>query len=179
MAKQEHYFPEQEMIMDSLAHVISQKETLYANIKRMIDGYWTWFNAENKNISKLKKVGLTELNISNVAPVIEPRKSGESVTYYILWKNHQKKFRNNIKKSKGASKGPSIRLHDHDSLKIKQVLLNKCKWDAPKAIALETRFEYMRASLKGFHESEVRLRAAARKIERLSTKTTETPLGES
>jgi hypothetical protein len=178
MAKQEHCFPEQTMIMESLTHVLSQKETLYTNIKRIIDGYWSWFNAENKNIAKLQKVGLTELDISNVAPVIESRKNGDIVTYYILWKNHQKKFRNNVKKSKGSSSSPSIRLHDYDSLKIKQVLRNKCKWDAPKAIALETRFEYMRVSLKGFHESEVRLRSAARKLESLSTKTTDTTLGE-
>jgi len=167
------HFPDQAIIFDSLEHVITQKEILRASIKRTIDGYWSWFNAENTNIAELRKVGMTKLHVSNIAPVIESRQSGESVLYYILWKSHKTTFRKNIKKGNANTNSPSIQLHNHDSLKIKAMLNNKCSWDAKKAVSYESHFEYLRAGLKGLHEAEVRLRSAARKIQKISTQLSE------
>ena len=157
-----------ELILDGL---LASKENLVAESQTLVHQYWHWFNNENTNISELRKVGMTELDVSDIAPVIEKKPSREIVAYYIIWKKHPSRFRKNMKKSHSKRKGASIPMHSYSSTTISDVLNNKCTWDKSRALDYEKKFEASRVAIKATHEAEIRIRAAKRKLINLITVT--------
>jgi hypothetical protein len=155
-----------------LLNLSAEKELLALNAKKLVSKYWHWFNNENTNIAKLRRVGMTELSVSNIAPVLEKRKSGDLLIYYLVWKNHNKQFRSNIKKGCSPKNNASVPIHSYTSKKIRSVLQNRCTWNAPKAIEYENQFELIRVALRGIHDAEVRMRATSRRLNQLNTDTT-------
>jgi hypothetical protein len=157
-----------QLILDGL---VASKENLVAEAQTLVHQYWHWFNNENTNISRLRKVGMTELDVSNIAPVIEKKPSREIVAYYIIWKKHPSRFRKNMKKGDSKKKGASIPMHSYSSRTISDVLKNKCTWDKSRALDYEKKFEASRVAIKATHEAEILVRAARRKLINLNTVT--------
>jgi hypothetical protein len=163
---------EAEIVEGVVNNLLTQKESLRVFAKMLVGEYWDWFTNENKNISKLRKVGMTDLNISSIAPVVEARKSGESTSIYIIWKNHSATFRSRLKNKAGKKLNASIPLHAYASRTIPATIRSKCGWETNKALEYEAKFELIRTALKGLHESEVKLRAASRRINKLNAENT-------
>lgn len=150
--------------------VSAEKEELIGHSRQMVSSYWDWFNERNTEIANKRKVGDTEMQVSNIAPVVEIRKSGESVTYYIVWKNHNKNFRKKMKKKFGKGRNASLPIHSYTSKSIPNILTAKCTWDTKRALEYETKFEEIRTCLKGLHDAEVRLRSSKRRLLNLKEK---------
>jgi K+/H+ antiporter YhaU regulatory subunit KhtT len=163
---------EAEIVAGVLNNLLTQKESLRVKAKMLVGEYWEWFTNENKNISKLRRVGMTDLNVSSIAPVVEARKSGESNAVYIVWKNHSATFRARLKNRVGKKKNASIPIHAYTSRTIPAIIQSRCGWETSKALEYEAKFELIRTALKGLHESEVKLRAASRRINKLNAETT-------
>jgi hypothetical protein len=155
-----------------LNDVMTEKEVLITNAKELVSTYWDWFNEQNTVIANNRKVGITDMQVSNIAPVVESRKSGDSASYYIVWKNHSRIFRKNMKKKKGCN--ASLPIHSYTSKSITNILKTKCTWDLTRALDYENKFVAIRTAIKGMHEAEVRLRSSYRKLQSIKL-VTESP----
>lgn len=164
-----------EMLLENLTTIEKsldqQRQDILQSAQHLIDAYWEWFTIENGRISTLyhqgqSKVGEVNLRPNAVAPNLEYRTNSGSklVKPYLVWKSHSRKFRTNIAKSN--KKGASLPLHPYASTNNIGVLKKKCTWNLNKAIELEEKLIPIRDAINGIHETQKKIYATIRKIQR-------------
>lgn len=159
-----------ESLDEDIEYIDQRKQRLINELRIKIDTYWDYFNAENTRISNLRKVGDTTLCVSNIAPVIEVKRSGNKddafERVYIIWKIHNRHFREKLRKHTGRRISPSKPLHSYKSSNIKNILAKHCSWNKQRALELEEELESYRVALSGLHQSFIRLRSSRRTLEK-------------
>lgn len=162
-------------LTDIAAAQAAHQDIILRAARRLIDLYWEWFMLENTNIVSLHKQGLSKsgevsLYPNAVAPVIEYRSNPGSPLKkpYIIWKSHSQKFRTNMKVANKRS--ASLPLHSYASNDNTSVLKRKCSWNITRAVELEQKLIPIRDALNGIHESQKKIHATIRKINRVNLK---------
>ncbi len=168
--------------MDALEHLqqinallTSKNESIIAEVRNLIDGYWEYFHDENKRISQLHSTGQindSELSINSVAPVVELRGNANYSLKkpYIVWKKHSARFRKNLKVKARISGQPSLSLHSYSTLDVTSILTKHCTWNAHKALELEAKFVQYRVLLNALHENIKKTSATIRSLEKTKAK---------
>ena len=165
------------ILMQADAELQAHIKYLVGNARVLIDAYWTDFTLRNAEISTLSRTGQTGQMPNNVAPVVETRgnKNSALTKVYIVWKNHSKKFRNNLNQSADHSSGKpranaSLPIHSYSTLNASAALKKSCTWNLRMALELEEKLIPLREAINGLHESHKKLQATIRKISKLTIK---------
>tara|TARA_Y100000780_G_C13695637_1_gene421667 strand:+ start:14194 stop:14688 length:495 start_codon:yes stop_codon:yes gene_type:complete len=152
----------------TLEHLLAEKEMLADEVRMEINAYWEWFKARNKEISQLRKTGQSKSDTSSIAPVIEKKvsKASGSYKYYVVWKQHSRKFREKISSNTNV-KGPSLPLHSYKLTSATHILINKTSWDRDEAIELESKLERYRIALNTIQQAEMKIRVGIRQLSKI------------
>lgn len=149
------------MFEELIASIDAESQALEDRANDLMENYWAWFQPQCKSVWAAIAVG-EDVKPGKLAPVIERKKSGETVKRYFRWKLFGGD--NLRKKNKSISMGIApAAAEDH----TKQIKLNGT-WEIPRALELEKQLMPIRMAIQGLHEARVRLVSAERRVNRLS-----------
>jgi hypothetical protein len=150
------------MLKKTIAAIESEIAALEEIVVHLMDGYWVWFQAQCKTVWAAKANG-EDVEAGRLAPLIERKQSGETKKVYLRWKLFGgDNLRKHLNKSISTGIAPSATADHSKQIKLKGT------WEVPRALELEKKLVPIRLAMEGLHEARVRLKAAERKLNRVS-----------